>query len=121
MGVHLCDRRLQPRQNAEPGLHAGSSRLTPGRSVSKRRTTGIWRRLLTEILETPAAKGLHGATQERNTRCQTSFFRIMLVLLCYKQNQIRIELVGGQTLFARPTGKALCGIYGWPGASRGAR
>src|SRR3954468_12452959 len=78
MGVHLGDRRLQPRQNAEPGLHATSSGLTPGKSVSERRTAGIWRQVLAEILEHQAAEGLHGAIQERNTPCQPSFFRILL-------------------------------------------
>jgi uncharacterized protein (DUF302 family) len=45
----------------------------------------------------------------------------LLVLLCYKLNKIGVELFCGQTLLARPAGEALCGIYGWPGASRGAR
>src|SRR3954470_24316859 len=35
--------------------------------------------------------------------------------------QIWIELFCGQRLRARPTRETLCGIHGWPGASRGAR
>src|SRR5947209_13712263 len=46
---------------------------------------------------------------------------IGLMLLCYKRGQLLVKLFCGQTLFARPTGEALCGLYGWPGASRGAR
>src|SRR3954454_4321702 len=42
MGVHLCGRCLQPRQNAESGLHASSFRISLGRSVSKRQKTGVW-------------------------------------------------------------------------------
>src|SRR5437764_12385934 len=42
MGVHLCGRCLQPRQNAESGLYASSFCTGLRRSVSKLRKAGVW-------------------------------------------------------------------------------
>jgi hypothetical protein len=44
----------------------------------------------------------------------------LLVLLCYKREQIEIELFcGKENLRARPTRETLCGIHERPGQSRG--
>src|SRR3954462_8512657 len=78
MGVHLCGRCLQPRQNAESGLYASSFSISRGRSVSKRPN----RRLdIAEFLQkrsdlTPSspAQAVGRGTSSR----QPSFFRILL-------------------------------------------
>src|SRR4051794_14040368 len=78
MGVHLCGRCLQPRQNAESGLYASSFCISLGRSVSKRQKTGVW---IAEFLQkrsdlkpnSPAQAVARGTSSR-----QPSFFRILL-------------------------------------------
>src|SRR3954452_17295383 len=78
MGVHLCGRCLQPRQNAESGLYASSFCISLGRSVSKRQKTGVW---IAEFLQKRSdlkpnspAQAVGRGTSSR----QPSFFRILL-------------------------------------------
>src|SRR3954454_13477978 len=78
MGVHLCGRCLQPRQNAESGLYASSFSISLGRSESKRQKTGVW---IAEFLQKRSdlkpnspAQAVGRGTSSR----QPSFFRILL-------------------------------------------
>src|SRR5947209_10030455 len=78
MGVHVCGRCLQPRQNAESGLYASSFCISRGRSVSKRQKTGVW---ITEFPQNRSklkpnspAQAIGGGNSSR----QRPFFRILL-------------------------------------------
>src|SRR3954447_22830513 len=42
MGVHLCGRCLQPRQNAESGLYASSFSISRGEKCVQTPKTGVW-------------------------------------------------------------------------------
>src|SRR3954469_16620312 len=78
MGVHLCGRCLQPRQNAESGLHASSFRISLGRSVSKRQKTGVW---ITEFPQNRSKLKPNSPAQaigRGNSSRQPRFFRILL-------------------------------------------
>src|SRR3954467_1640198 len=79
MGVHLCGRCLQPRQNAESGLHASSFRISLGRSVSKRQKTGVW---ITEFPQNRSKLKPNSPAQaigRGNSSRQRPFFRILLI------------------------------------------
>src|SRR4051794_26991166 len=78
MGVHLCSRCLQPRQNAESGLYASSFSISLGRSVSKRQKTGVW---IPEFLQKRSDLKPNGPAQavgKGTSSRQPSFFRILL-------------------------------------------
>src|SRR3954451_10656908 len=78
MGVHLCGRCLQPRQNAESGLYASSFSISLGRSVSKRQKTGVW---IPEFLQKRSDLKPNGPAQavgKGTSSRQPSFFRILL-------------------------------------------
>src|SRR5436305_14248938 len=78
MGVHLCGRCLQPRQNAESGLYATSLCISLGRSVSKCQKTGVW---ITKFPQKRTKLKQNSPTQairRGNSSHQSSFFRILL-------------------------------------------
>src|SRR4051794_21434489 len=78
MGVHLCGRCLQPRQNAESGLHASSFRISRGRSVSKRPKTGVWLTKFPQDRSNLKPNSPAQAIERANSSRQPSFFRILL-------------------------------------------
>src|SRR5947208_16000042 len=78
MGVHLCGRCLQPRQNAESGLYATSLCISLGRSVSKCQKTGVW---ITKFPQKRTKLKQNSPTQDirrGHSSHQSSFFRILL-------------------------------------------
>src|SRR5438270_6521695 len=78
MGVHLCGRCLQPRQNAESGLYASCFCISLGRSVSKCQKTGVW---ITKFPQKRTKLKQNSPTQairRGHSSHQSSFFRILL-------------------------------------------
>src|SRR3954453_20339428 len=78
MGVHLCGRCLQPRQNAESGLHASSFCISLGRSVSKRQKTGVWITEFPQKRSELRSSSPLKAIRKGNSSRQPSFFSILL-------------------------------------------
>src|SRR3954467_49213 len=112
MGVHLCSRCLQPRQNAESGLYASSFSISLGRSVSKRQKTGVW---IPEFLQKRSDLKPNGPAQavgKGTSSRQPSFFRILLVsngvlLVATEANWIcGLDPFSGTVLWSRNLGPA---------------
>src|SRR4051794_652478 len=80
MGVHVCGRCLQPRQNAESGLHASSFPISRGRSVSKRPKTGVWITKFPQDRSNLKPNSPAQAIERANSSRQPSFVRILLRL-----------------------------------------
>src|SRR5438128_191392 len=78
MGVHLCGRCLQPRQNAESGLYASSFCISLGRSVSKRRKTGVWITKYPRKCSKLKPNSPAQVIRRGNSSHHPSFFRILL-------------------------------------------
>src|SRR3954469_19780514 len=96
MGVHLCGRCLQPRQNAESGLHASSFRISLGRSVSKRQKTGVW---ITEFPQNRSKLKPNSPAQaigRGNSSRQPPFFRILLGPLGENMAQTLYQSLAGK-------------------------
>ncbi|MFL6446389.1 MAG: DUF192 domain-containing protein [Bryobacteraceae bacterium] len=74
MGVHVCGRCLQPRQNAESGLHASSFRINRGRSVSKRPKIGVWTTKFPQKRSRIKPNSPAQAIERANSSRQPSFF-----------------------------------------------
>ena len=87
MGVHLCGRRLQPRQNAESGLYASSFRISPGeKCVQTPKNRRLDHQSLAESRPNPSDNSYRGNRKRRSHRSALVFQNPARVFMRHEQH-----------------------------------